>query len=108
MIDLIDLIFKIFILFFLAAASEMAFKKRFWGVMLLTLGFWLTFFRTTILRSIVIYAGIFNHTPQAVISTVQTALMGGFIVIFTDLIALLGTLLTFIFLASEFKKKRVS
>lgn len=105
MIDLFDLILKILIMFFLAATSELAFKRRMYGTMFLTLGLWLTVFRTAILRASVIYIGIFNHTSQDVIQMLQRTMMGGWFVISTDMIALIGSIFTFIFISGEMIKK---
>ena len=105
MIDIIDLIFKIIILFILAATSQLAFKKRLLGVMILTLGFWLTFFRTAILRAIVISSGLFDKVPKEMIKMIQEALMSANIVIITDIIALIGSIITFIFVATEVNGK---
>lgn len=105
MIDAIDLVVKLLILFFLAATSELSFKRRSWGLMFLTLGLWLTIFRAAILRASVIYAGVFNHTSQDVIRVIQRGLMSGSLSLVTDIIALLGSMIVFVFVAAEIKRK---
>lgn len=105
MIDTIDLIVKLLVLFFLAATSELSFKKRSWGLMFLALGVWLTIFRAAILRASVIYAGVFNHTSQEVIKIIQKGLMSGSLSLVTDVIALIGSIIVFVFVAAEMKKK---
>lgn len=105
MIDVIDLIIKFLTLFFLAATSQMAFRNRFWGVMMISLGLWFTVFRTTILRATVLYAGVFNHTSPQLLRMIQSYLMGGPIVVFTDFLAMVGSFLAFILYTGDFKKK---
>jgi N-acetylmuramoyl-L-alanine amidase len=99
-VEIADLVLKILILFFLGACSEIAFKKRIWGLWLLSLGFWITFFRTAVLRAISIYIGAFQHSPEGLINQIQGYLMNGQGVILTDILALIGAFITFVFLVT--------
>jgi hypothetical protein len=94
-----DLVLKIIILFFLAATSELAFKKRKWGLMLLALAVWITFFRTAILRAISLYTGVFNGASEFIVNNILNFFMQGLGLIITDIIILLGTLLAFLIVA---------
>jgi len=108
--NMIDFIIKAMILFFLAATSQMAFKNRQWAAMLVTLGLWLTVFRTAILRATTLYVGFFGaaHSTPELVRFIQGSLMSGWIVIVTDLIALIATLFAFVMYSGDNKKVKNS
>ena len=106
MIDNVDLIIKIIILFLLTATTEISFKKRFWARMILSLAIWVTFFRLTILRAVAFYIGVFGHTDKHTINYIQNILMNDWGVIVTDIIAALGIFACFLITVTEVSKRR--
>ena len=110
MINYLDLSFKFLTLFFLAGASQMAFKNRQWGAMIITFGLWFTVFRTALLKSASLYVGVFNYMSPEIIDRAMKSLMTGNIVVFTDFIALVASFLGFVFFSgsdSDRKKARI-
>lgn len=103
MMQYTDLALKILILFFLAATSELAFKKRKWALMLLALVVWITFFRTTILRAVSLYAGAFGEVNKNLINNIFNFFMQGTGLILSDIIVLIGTLMAFIIISNNKK-----
>jgi hypothetical protein len=92
---------KLLVLFFLSAVSEMAFKRRSWGIMLLSLGFWLTFFRLAIARAAALYVGVFAKADNQIVDLLHTIVVSPEVAIFTDFVALTGAILTLILLSGE-------
>lgn len=103
MINEIDLVIKSITIFFLGATSQMAFKNRHWGAMIVTFGLWFTVLRTLILRMTTIDIGVFLYLDPQIIKLVQTNLMGGPIVLFTDIVALITTFFAFVMYSGKDK-----
>ena len=103
--DNIDLVFKLLILFFIGGFSEIAFKKRYWERLILSLGIWLTIFRTAFLRAIAAYDGVFNHALTDQVRQLQNFLMNGFGAYFTDFVLLVGSFAVFLMIVTEKKRK---
>lgn len=106
MIENLDLAIKITTLFLLGGTSELAFKKRRWAIMILSFAVWATLFRTTILRAISIYAGVFNHISAKTIQEVQGFFMNGYGVLVTDFLLLIGVIAGFIIISTDVNKNQ--
>lgn len=93
--EAVGLIIRIFIVFFSAAASEVALSKRLYGVALLFLGLWVTFFRLGFLRAATYYVGAFQHESFMQIVNLQTFLKSPQITNVTDGLVLVGVIVSF-------------
>lgn len=101
LIDAINLMIKIVDLFFLAALSQVAAKKRIWMVSILALGFWLTVFRAALIRSMSLYVGVFQKESPEIVKGLMDFLQSGAVGNITDLLILIGSVAAFALIASE-------
>ncbi len=104
--DIINLVIKVLTLLFLAAESQTAAHKRYWAVTILSLAVWLTVFRLAILRAIAMYLGVFGkEAATGLVDGIRVFLMGSDGATATDIILLVGVIVTFVFVASAKSKK---
>ena len=61
--DVINLTIRILVLFILGITSRLTLEKKFYQLTVFIVGVWLTFFRLTLLRAILLYVGVFK--PEA-------------------------------------------
>lgn len=97
--DIINLIIRIVILQFVGATSEVAFKRRDWSLVILSFGIWLTTFRLAIFRATSIYIGVFKYESVERVASIQTFITSGAVGNVTDLVLMVGVVLTYIELA---------
>jgi len=101
MLDSLNLLVKIIDLFFLAAVSQVAAKKRIWMVSILALGFWASVFRAALLRAMALYIGVFQKESPHMVQSIMDFLMSGAFGNITDILILIGSVLAFILIATE-------
>lgn len=97
--DIVNLIIRIFILQFVGATSEVAFKRRDWSLVALSFGIWLTTFRLAIYRAATIYIGVFKYESVERIDSIRNFITSGAVGNVTDLVLMVGVILTYIELA---------
>lgn len=64
--DFFNIGMRLVILFLLGVTSSLTLQKKFYELTLFLFGVWLTFFRLTLLRSILLYVGVFKPTSTNV------------------------------------------
>lgn len=105
MIDILSLIMRIIILYFLIVTSHEAFRKRLWGFVILSLGLYLNIFRLALLRAMTIYIGVFQYNHKDLVDQWRTALMSSPYGLLADIPFLIGTMAIFFYVIAQKKPK---
>lgn len=95
--DLISLILRIFILYFLTIISVEAMKKRLWAFVIIALGMYLSIFRLTLLRAMAMYIGVFGKVDVGFLNSIHSALMNGQFALITDIPFFIGSFAMFLY-----------
>lgn len=103
MTDIISLIIRVVILYFLIVISHEAMRKRMWAFVILALGLYLNIFRLTILRAMTIYLGVFNYNHKDLIDGYRQALMSSPFGLLADIPFLIGTFAIFLYVVTQKK-----
>ena len=101
LLDSFNLLIKVIDLFFLAAVSQVAMKKRIWMVSLLALATWVSVFRAAILRAMSLYVGVFQKESPEIVKSLLDFFMSGAVGNVTDILILIGSVAAFALIASE-------
>ena len=98
--DWVNLIEKFLLLNLLGVCSELALKKRYWNLWFLMLALFITYFRTTLLRAVSMYVGVFSKMPVNKVVAICDFLQGSLATTITDSIILIAVILTYLTLQS--------
>lgn len=96
---------RLALLFVLGAISALTLQKKFYQMTLFLFGVWLTFFRLTLLRSILLYVGIFNpeETTISISQNIYNFFQSSDISNVTSGIAFLGAILLFFWIKNVYQ-----
>ena len=97
----INLIIKILILLFLAATSQLAMHKRVWPTAIICSAVWISVFRLSILRAMMLYVGVFKKETPEFITQSSNMLRSGAVSNIADTFVLVATIILFINLATQ-------
>lgn len=99
--ETLDLIFKVVTLMFIAGIIQLSFGRRLWSLVIFAQAVWLLVFRASFLRAISLSLGLFGKSPQSVIHSLTSFLMGGVFGAFLDFLVLAGAVVVFAMLAEN-------
>lgn len=102
-LDWINLVQKIVLLNLIIACSELSLRKHFFNLWFLMLSLFITYFRTTLLRAISIYVGVFAKLPANKVIMFRDFLQGSLATTVTDSIILVSIIFTYFMLQSAKK-----
>lgn len=104
--DVLNIAIRLTLLFVLGATSTLTLQKKFYQLTLFIFGVWLTFFRLTMLRSILLYVGIFR--PEETTLTISQSFYNFFqssqVSNITSFIVLVGAIFLFIWIKRYYQE----
>lgn len=106
--DFINILIRIGILFFVGVVGHLTLNKRFYAMTIFLTGTWLTFFRLTMLRAILLYVGVFSpiETDVFVSQRVYNFFQSSVISNIMSGIVLIGSILLFTWIKNYYSKEK--
>lgn len=106
--DALNIAIRLVVLFILGVVSYLTLNKRFFALTIFTFGMWLTFFRLTMLRSILLYVGVFKPiaTDTAMSQVMYNFLQSSVLSNFISGIVLVGSVYLLFWIKDVYKQDR--
>ena len=104
MVSNIDLLVKFIILILLNVETELFLRNKSYHMAILVFAVWLMMFRTTLLRAIAMYVGVFSYQPQSILEQIRSTLQSAESSLILDTVLLIGVIAVFNHLKKNFRK----